>query len=101
MPVLDLSLVLDRSKVRGKTMHDVAVVGASIAGCTAAILFARRGLSVALLERETDPAAYKKICTHYIQPSAAPTLDRLGLIAPIESAGGVPNQLTDLWTRWG
>ena len=82
-------------------MHDVAIVGASIAGCTAAILFARQGLSVALLERETDPAAYKKICTHYIQPSATPTLDRLGLIAPIESAGGVRNHRIEFWTRWG
>jgi flavin-dependent dehydrogenase len=82
-------------------MHDVAIVGASIAGCTAAILFARRGLSVALLERETDPAAYKKICTHYIQPSATPTLDRLGLISRIEGVGGVRNHGTDFWTRWG
>ena len=82
-------------------MHDVAIVGASIAGCAAAILFARQGLSVALLERETDPAAYKKICTHYIQPSATATLERLGLISAIEAAGGVPNHRTAFWTRWG
>jgi flavin-dependent dehydrogenase len=52
--------------------YHVAIVGASIAGCTTAILFARNGARVALIEREGDPAAYKKICTHYIQPSATP-----------------------------
>jgi flavin-dependent dehydrogenase len=40
-----------------ETDYDVAVVGASIAGCTAAILFARRGARVALIESHGDPAA--------------------------------------------
>jgi flavin-dependent dehydrogenase len=39
--------------------YDAAVVGASIAGCTAAILLAREGASVALIERHNDPDAYK------------------------------------------
>ncbi len=59
--------------------YDVAIVGASIAGCTAAIFFARNGARVALIERDPDPAAYKKICTHLILPSATPTIERLGL----------------------
>ncbi len=59
-----------------RPQYNVAIVGASIAGCTAAILFARNGARVALIEREGDPAAYKKICTHYIQPSATPTIER-------------------------
>jgi 2-polyprenyl-6-methoxyphenol hydroxylase-like FAD-dependent oxidoreductase len=61
--------------------HDVAIVGASIAGCTAAILFARNGARVALIEREGDPAAYKKICTHFIQPGATPS----GLVSRTQS----------------
>jgi flavin-dependent dehydrogenase len=73
------------------TTFDAVVVGASIAGCTAAILLGRRGLRVALLERATDPAAYKKTCTHYIQPCATPTIERLGLPGPIEEAGAVRN----------
>ena len=56
----------------GKT-YDVAVVGASIAGCTAATLLAREGVSVALIERHSDPNAYKALCTHFILPSAVPT----------------------------
>ena len=80
--------------------YDVAVIGASIAGCTAATLFARRGASVALIERHSDPNAYKALCTHFIQPSAVPTIERLGLAPLIEEAGGVRNSV-DVWTRWG
>jgi flavin-dependent dehydrogenase len=80
--------------------YDVAIVGASIAGCTAAVLFARRGARVALIEREKNLGAFKKVCTHYIQPSATPTIERLGLARLIEASGGVRNG-ADLWTRWG
>ena len=80
--------------------YDVAVVGASIAGCTAATLLAREGASVALIERHSDPDAYKALCTHFIQPSAVPTMERLGLLPLIEDAGAVPNEI-DMWTRWG
>lgn len=79
---------------------DVAVVGASLAGSTAATLFARRGLRVALLERQIDADASKRICTHFIQPSATPTIERLGLAPVIEAAGGVRNAL-DVWSRFG
>jgi 2-polyprenyl-6-methoxyphenol hydroxylase-like FAD-dependent oxidoreductase len=80
--------------------YDVAVVGASIAGCTAATLFARAGLQVALIERHRDPNAYKALCTHYIQASATPAIGRLGLDTLIERAGGIRNGI-DVWTRWG
>lgn len=80
--------------------HDVVIAGASVAGCAAAILFARAGLTVALVERNPDPAAYKRLCTHYIQASALPVLERLGIDRDIEALGGVRNRL-DLHTRWG
>lgn len=80
--------------------YDAAVVGASIAGCTAAILLAREGASVALIERHSDPNAYKALCTHFIQASAVPTIERLGFLPLIEEAGAVPNEI-DIWTRWG
>ena len=81
-------------------MCDVAIVGASVAGCTAAILFARAGVKVTLLERNSDPLAYKRVCTHFLQPSTIPILDRLGLTSQIEAVGGMPNNY-ELWTRWG
>lgn len=80
--------------------YDVAVVGASLAGCSAATLMARAGLRVALLEANPDPAAYKRLCTTVIQASAVPTIRRLGLDGPIEAAGGVKSALAT-WTRWG
>src|SRR5207302_1969435 len=80
--------------------YDVAIVGASIAGCTAATLFARGGLRVALLESRADPNAYKRTCTHFIQASATPTIERLGVVQAIEAAGGIRNGI-DIWTRWG
>ena len=46
-------------------MCDVAIVGASVAGCTAAILFARAGVKVTLLERNSDPLVYKRVCTAF------------------------------------
>jgi flavin-dependent dehydrogenase len=80
--------------------YDVAVVGASLAGCATAILLARSGARVALLEKSPDPQVYKKICTHYIQSSAVTTLERLGLIEPMMQAGAIRSRIR-MWTRWG
>lgn len=80
--------------------YEVVIVGGSLAGCSAAIFFARRGLKVALVERNPDLQAYKKVCTHFIQPSAFPVLQRLGLDEVIETAGGVKSH-THNWNRWG
>jgi 2-polyprenyl-6-methoxyphenol hydroxylase-like FAD-dependent oxidoreductase len=79
---------------------DVAVVGASLAGCTTATLLGRAGLHVALIDKHSGADAYKRLCGHYIQASARPVLERLGLVAPIEAAGAIRNG-ADVWTRWG
>lgn len=89
----------DRSSP-GARDFDVAIVGASLAGCAAAILLGRQGARVALIERRPDPSAYKVLCTHYIQASATGVLERLGLAERIEAAGGVRNGL-EVWTRYG
>jgi menaquinone-9 beta-reductase len=83
----------------GRTDFDVVVVGASVAGCTAAKLYAERGARVALVERRPDIDAYKVVCTHYIQPSATPTIERLGLAGRIEERGAIRNSV-DLWTPY-
>jgi 2-polyprenyl-6-methoxyphenol hydroxylase-like FAD-dependent oxidoreductase len=77
--------------------YDVAIVGASTAGCTAARLFALRGARVALVERRPALDAYKTVCTHYIQSSATPTIEKLGLAPLLEERGAVHNS-ADLWT---
>ncbi|MBW5481092.1 NAD(P)/FAD-dependent oxidoreductase [Streptomyces bambusae] len=80
--------------------YDVVISGASLAGSAAATLLARRGVRVALLERRSDPAAYKVLCTHSITANAYPVLDELGLVPALEKAGAVRN--TSRWyTRWG
>ncbi|MFI2200754.1 NAD(P)/FAD-dependent oxidoreductase [Streptomyces sp. NPDC020192] len=80
--------------------YDVVISGASIAGSAAAVLLARRGARVALLERRSDPAAHKVLCTHYLQPCAYPVLDELGLIEELEKVGAVRNEAR-WYTRWG
>ena len=80
--------------------YDVAVVGASTAGCTAARLFAQQGLQVALLEKRPAMDAYKTVCTHFIQASATPTIEKLGLAPLIEERGAIRN-IIDLWTPYG
>ena len=49
--------------------YDAVIVGASLAGCTTAILLGRAGARVALVEKQPDPKAFKRICTHFIQSS--------------------------------
>jgi menaquinone-9 beta-reductase len=80
--------------------YDAVVVGASLAGCATAIQLGRAGSRVALVEKSPDPAAFKRICGHFIQASAAPTLERLDLLEPILAAGGIRSRIA-AWTRWG
>lgn len=80
--------------------YDAVIVGASLAGCATAIALGRAGARVALVEKRPDPAAFKRICSHFIQASAVPTLDRLGLLEPIVGAGGMRTAMR-AWTPWG
>jgi menaquinone-9 beta-reductase len=80
--------------------YDVAVVGASLAGCATAIALGRAGASVALVEKSPDPNAFKRVCSHFIQASAVPALERLDLLEPILDAGGLRTPMR-AWTRWG
>lgn len=79
---------------------DVVIVGAGLAGCTAARLYAQQGLSIALVEQHAALDWHKRMCTHYIQASAVPTIERLGLSGLIDNAGGVRSRM-EIWTRWG
>jgi menaquinone-9 beta-reductase len=85
---------------RGTHDYDVVIVGASIAGCSAAALYGRRGLKVGLVERRPDMDAYKVVCSHYIQASATPMLQRHGFGQAMEAEGAVRNR-AHLWTRYG
>jgi 2-polyprenyl-6-methoxyphenol hydroxylase-like FAD-dependent oxidoreductase len=80
--------------------YDAVIVGASLAGCATAIQLGRAGLRVALVEKQPDPNAFKRMCSHFIQASGVPAIERLGLLEPIEAAGGLRPQM-HMWTRWG
>jgi menaquinone-9 beta-reductase len=80
--------------------YDAVIVGASLAGCTAAILLGREGARVALVEKQPDPNSFKRLCSHYIQASAVPTLERLGLLDRILAAGGLLTPAR-IWTPGG
>lgn len=80
--------------------YDAVIVGASLAGCTTAILLGRAGARVALVEKQPDPQAFKRICSHFLQSSAVPTLERLELLDKIEAVGG-QRPYFRAWTRWG
>ena len=76
-----------RAATTGGGDFDAIVVGASLAGSSAAILLARQGARVALLERKADPASFKRLCGHMILSSAVPTLERLGLLEEMLARG--------------
>jgi 2-polyprenyl-6-methoxyphenol hydroxylase-like FAD-dependent oxidoreductase len=83
-----------------KNDPDVLVAGGSIAGCITALSFARNGLRVEIVEKARLPDNYKRLCTHFIQPSALPVLKELELDRMIEEAGGLRNK-ADIWTSAG
>jgi geranylgeranyl reductase family protein len=56
---------------------DVAIVGAGPAGCSSAIFLARRGYSVALLEKSLFPR--EKLCGDFLNPVNWEIFDRLGI----------------------
>src|SRR4051795_4432852 len=80
--------------------YDAVIVGASLAGCAAAIQLGRAGLRVALVEKQPDPQAYKRMFSHFSQASGGPAIERLGLLEAIMAAGGQRPRVR-IWTRWG
>jgi menaquinone-9 beta-reductase len=63
--------------IAARQIHDVVVVGAGPAGSATAILLARAGRHVVLLDRARFPRP--KACGGYVSPGAAAVLARLGV----------------------
>jgi len=69
-------------------MYDVIVVGARCAGSPVAMLLARRGHRVLLVDRASFPS--DTISTHYLQQSALLRLREWGLLDPLLATGCAP-----------
>jgi menaquinone-9 beta-reductase len=80
--------------------YDVVVAGASLAGCAAARSLAQAGARVALVESRPDIDAHKVVCTHQIQSSAVPAIERLGL-APLLADACAARPRAMPWTPFG
>ena len=68
------------------THFDAIIIGAGPAGSSAAILLARAGWSVALVEKQRFPR--RKVCGECIAASNLPLLDALGIGAGFEASAG-------------
>ena len=64
---------------------DVAIAGGGIAGCCAAILLARAGRRVVLLEKGRIPN--HKLCGEFLSTEASSSLERLGVLGAVTAAG--------------
>jgi len=66
--------------------HDIVIAGAGPAGSALAILLARRGLKVLLLEKSRFPR--QKLCGEFLSPECWWSFERLGLSELIARTGG-------------
>ena len=69
-------------------MYDVIVVGARCAGATLAMLLARAGHRVALVDRASFPS--DTMSTHFLWQRGAARLHAWGLLEPLLERGCVP-----------
>ena len=69
-------------------MYDAIVVGARCAGAPTAMLLARKGYRVLLVDRATFPS--DTLSTHILWPHGAEALARWGLLGDLEATGLPP-----------
>ena len=70
------------------TPYDAIVIGARCAGSPTAMLLARRGYRVLVVDRSTFPS--DTVSTHVVQPLAAAALGRWGLLDRLTATGCPP-----------
>ena len=72
----------------GGKQYDAIIVGARCAGSPAAMLLARKGRNVLVVDRATFPS--DTISTHILWPHGAEVLGRWGLLEQLAATGAPP-----------
>ncbi|NEQ54626.1 MAG: FAD-dependent oxidoreductase, partial [Leptolyngbya sp. SIO3F4] len=80
-------------------IYDVIVVGAGLAGCSAAIQLAQEGWNVLLLEQQRYPT--HKLCGEFLSVEVIANFSRLGVLEAVEQAGAKPIHHTRVTTSAG
>jgi flavin-dependent dehydrogenase len=70
--------------------YDAIIVGGRVAGASTAMLLARKGLRVLVVDRAKFPS--DTLSSHQLQPPAAARLRRWGLLDALEAAGTPPTR---------
>ena len=70
------------------TPYDVIVIGARCAGSPTAMLLARKGYRVLLVDRATFPS--DTLSTHLLHPPGVAAMDRWGLLERLRATGCPP-----------
>jgi len=65
----------------------ITIIGASMAGCASALMYAEKGIRVLLIDKGSSIESYKKHCTHFVQPCGISVLKRLGVYKDLNQFG--------------
>jgi menaquinone-9 beta-reductase len=79
--------------------YDVAIIGAGLAGCSAAIQLAQAGVRVLLLEQSRYPV--HKLCGEFLSVEVTDTFDRLGILEAVQQSGASKISQVYLTTQAG
>jgi flavin-dependent dehydrogenase len=71
-----------------RVIYDAVIIGGGPSGATAALLLARAGWSVALIEKRQFPRP--KVCGEFVSASSLPLLHELGIADAFLAAAGPP-----------
>jgi flavin-dependent dehydrogenase len=80
-------------------MYDVIIVGAGLAGCSAAIQLADRGWKVLLLEQQRYPI--HKLCGEFLSVEVIASFAQLGILEAVRQVGAHPIRRTLLTSPLG
>lgn len=75
--------------------YDVLIIGARVGGSSLALLLARQGRRVLMVDRDVFPS--DTLSTHFMIPPAVGQLAALGVLDDVESAGFRPITRTRTW----